>query len=41
MSGGDSDDGATSTLAGVVRTVVPDFVRKRFALKFLIVLLVM
>ncbi|ELZ24241.1 MCP domain-containing signal transducer [Halosimplex carlsbadense 2-9-1] len=40
MSSGDSDGGGGGAM-GVVRTVVPDFVRKRFALKFLIVLLVM
>ncbi|WP_436929003.1 HAMP domain-containing protein [Halosimplex halobium] len=40
MSGEDSDSGSGGAM-GVVRTVVPDFVRKRFALKFLIVLLVM
>ncbi|WP_459194059.1 PDC sensor domain-containing protein [Halosimplex sp. J119] len=38
MSG---DGGNGGGLMGIVRTVVPDFIRKRFALKFLIVLLVM
>jgi len=38
MSGDESGGGGAM---GVVRTVVPDFIRKRFALKFLIVLLVM
>ncbi|WP_123537290.1 PDC sensor domain-containing protein [Halosimplex salinum] len=37
MSGG----GAGGAVLGVVRTVVPDAIRKRFALKFLIVLLLM
>jgi len=40
MSSEDGDSGGGGAM-GVVRTVVPDFVRKRFALKFLIVLLVM
>ncbi|MFC7142739.1 HAMP domain-containing protein [Halosimplex aquaticum] len=39
MSGeGNGGDGG---VMGIVRTIVPDFIRKRFALKFLIVLLVM
>ncbi|WP_436924454.1 HAMP domain-containing protein [Halosimplex amylolyticum] len=37
MSGDDAGGG----VMGIVRTVVPNFIRKRFALKFLIVLLVM
>jgi methyl-accepting chemotaxis protein len=41
MSSEDGDSGGSGGAMGVVRTVVPDFVRKRFALKFLIVLLVM
>ncbi|WP_436910833.1 HAMP domain-containing protein [Halosimplex marinum] len=41
MSDEDGDSGSGGGAMGVVRTVVPDFVRKRFALKFLIVLLVM
>ncbi|WP_123534349.1 HAMP domain-containing protein [Halosimplex salinum] len=40
MSGDDSGSSG-GTGIGIVRTIVPDFVRKRFALKFLIVLLVM
>ena len=36
-----SDDGSGGGALGLVRTVVPDAVRKRFVLKFLIVLLVM
>ncbi|WP_415381892.1 HAMP domain-containing protein [Halosimplex sp. TS25] len=40
MSGEDGSGGGGG-LMGIVRTIVPDFVRKRFALKFLIVLLVM
>jgi len=40
MSSEDAGDGGGGVM-GAVRTIVPDFVRKRFALKFLIVLLVM
>ena len=40
MSSEDSGDDGPGVMK-VVRTVVPDFVRKRFALKFTIVLLVM
>jgi len=36
-----SDDGPSGDLMGIVRAVVPDVIRKRFAVKFLIVLLLM
>ena len=36
-----SEEDPAGPVLGIVRTVVPDFIRERFALKFLIVLLVM
>ncbi|MFB6139083.1 MAG: HAMP domain-containing protein [Halosimplex sp.] len=41
MSSEDAPDGGGGGPMGLVRTITPDFVRERFALKFLIVLLVM